>query len=287
MRNGQGTLTWSNGYKYVGAFKDGKRHGQGTLTTPDGAKYFGEFKDGHLNGQGTHTWLGDGKYVGEFKDGKYNGHGTMMLAGGGGANYVGEFKDGLLHGQGTLTWPSGQKYAGEWRDGKRHGQGTDTLPDGRKYVGEFKDGWRHGQGTEYRADGTILQTGIWENDVFVGGRGAEWVEVSSDNTDTIYYANPTTIRKAGNMVKIWELYDLKTAQKSSEGTSYLSMKMQSEYDCKEERQRTLFISHYSKNMGRGEAVFSFSYTDSNINSWTPVSPGSVGEGLWKFACGKK
>ena len=30
--NGQGTKTWSNGDKYVGEFKDGKKNGQGTYT---------------------------------------------------------------------------------------------------------------------------------------------------------------------------------------------------------------------------------------------------------------
>jgi hypothetical protein len=88
----------------------------------------------------------------------------------GGAKYVGEFKDGKRNGQGTLTLPNGEKYVGAFRDGVRHGQGTYTWPDGRKYVGEYKDGMYNGQGTEYSADGTILQSGIWENGVFVRGR---------------------------------------------------------------------------------------------------------------------
>ena len=31
VREGQGTLTWSNGDKYVGTFKNGLRHGHGTF----------------------------------------------------------------------------------------------------------------------------------------------------------------------------------------------------------------------------------------------------------------
>jgi hypothetical protein len=34
----------------VGKFKDGQRHGQGTLTFADGRKDLGAFKDGDLNG---------------------------------------------------------------------------------------------------------------------------------------------------------------------------------------------------------------------------------------------
>ena len=49
-KNGQGTVTYSDGCIYVGEYKDGERHGQGTLTLPDGTKYVGEWKDGELVG---------------------------------------------------------------------------------------------------------------------------------------------------------------------------------------------------------------------------------------------
>jgi len=67
--NGQGTITYPNGRKYVGEYKDGKQNGQGTHTLSDGTKYVGEYKDGVMNGQGTFTNLNGGKYEGEFKDG--------------------------------------------------------------------------------------------------------------------------------------------------------------------------------------------------------------------------
>ena len=34
--NGKGTYTYTNGSRYVGEFKDGKKHGQGTFTYVDG-----------------------------------------------------------------------------------------------------------------------------------------------------------------------------------------------------------------------------------------------------------
>ena len=78
--NGQGTITYPNGRKYVGEWKDGLPNGQGTITYPSGSKYVGEWKDGVRNGQGTYTQYGsllypDGrKYVGEYKNGKeWNG----------------------------------------------------------------------------------------------------------------------------------------------------------------------------------------------------------------------
>ena len=72
--NGQGTLNFSNGEKYVGEWKNGRPHGQGTGTLPDGRKYVGEYKDGKRHGQGTYTHHDGRKYEGEWKDGEvWNG----------------------------------------------------------------------------------------------------------------------------------------------------------------------------------------------------------------------
>ncbi len=163
-----GTLTFPDGRKYVGEYKDGKPHGQGTLTLPDGGTCVGEFKDDKLHGQGTLTFSDGRKCVGEFKDGKLHGQGTFTWPDG--QKYVGEFKASKYHGQGTLTYPDGHTYVGEFKDGQYHGQGTHTYPDGRKYVGEFKDSTYHGQGIMYRADGSVLASGTWENNAFVRGR---------------------------------------------------------------------------------------------------------------------
>ena len=62
---------------YKGNVKNGKPHVQGTETLSDGKKYEGEWKDGKRNGQGTFTYPDDGrKYVGEWKgDIPWNGTG--------------------------------------------------------------------------------------------------------------------------------------------------------------------------------------------------------------------
>ena len=51
--------------------------GQGTMTYPDGAKYVGEWKDGELTGQGTFTYFDGSVYVGEFKDHFFHGQGIL------------------------------------------------------------------------------------------------------------------------------------------------------------------------------------------------------------------
>ena len=143
--NGQGILTWTDGTKYEGEFKDEKMTGQGTFTHKD-YKYVGELKDSLFNGQGTITWPDTiEKYVGEWKDDKWSGQGTYVYANG--DKYVGEWKDDKRNGQGTLTFADGRSYVGEWKDDKSNGQGTLTLANGTKYVGEFKDNKSTGQGT--------------------------------------------------------------------------------------------------------------------------------------------
>ncbi|WP_163336947.1 MORN repeat-containing protein [Desulfopila sp. IMCC35008] len=93
-QNGRGAMTFPNGEKYVGEWKENVVEGQGTYTWPNGQKYEGKFENGVVKGQGTHTWLDGQRYVGEWKEGKKNG-------------------------QGTRTFPDGKKYAEVWEMGKR------------------------------------------------------------------------------------------------------------------------------------------------------------------------
>lgn len=76
-QNGEGTKTYSNGNKYQGTFKNGKRHGQGKFKWPSGAMYDGQWVDGKREGKGQEI-LADGTiYVGEFKNDQKDGQGTL------------------------------------------------------------------------------------------------------------------------------------------------------------------------------------------------------------------
>ena len=65
-KNGLVTITYPDGDKYVGEFKDGGKNGQGTFTWSDGKKYVGEYKEDLMNGQGTISWSNMEKFVGEW-----------------------------------------------------------------------------------------------------------------------------------------------------------------------------------------------------------------------------
>ena len=53
--NCTGALSFPDGYKYDGEWREGNPNGQGTSTSPDGVKYVGDYRDGKMHGQGTQT----------------------------------------------------------------------------------------------------------------------------------------------------------------------------------------------------------------------------------------
>ena len=111
---------------------------------------------------------------------------------------------------------------------------------------------------------------------------AEWLWIDKGKLGMTIYVNPDTIRRKGDLVKMWELFDFKTAQQMADDP-HLSFKMHSEYDCTGERERRLATTFFSGNMGRGNVV----YSNSTKDKWGPAPPGSVNHDLWTFACGKK
>jgi hypothetical protein len=109
---------------------------------------------------------------------------------------------------------------------------------------------------------------------------AEWVEVGITDEATVY-ADPDTIRRKGDLVKMWYLHDFKTTQTVLK-KSYLSSRSQDEYDCTGDRHRALASTSFSGNMGSGKVRSSYSIK----GKWEPVPPGAMTQTLWKVACDK-
>ena len=100
---------------------------------------------------------------------------------------------------------------------------------------------------------------------------AEWVGIGDNNAGMTVYVNPDTIRRKGDLVKMWSLYDYKNIEMIA-GRSSLSTRIQYELDCAEERFRLHAYARFSGNMGSGTVV----YSDPNISNWEPVAPQSFG-----------
>jgi hypothetical protein len=110
---------------------------------------------------------------------------------------------------------------------------------------------------------------------------AEWVKINENDIFTVY-ADPDTIRRQGDLVKMWILYDYKTLQ-SATGVAHLSDSIQLEANCTEKLQRSLAYTWWSGNMRDGNVVFNHS----GEGNWIPIGSGTVGHTLWSFACRKK
>ena len=109
---------------------------------------------------------------------------------------------------------------------------------------------------------------------------AEWVYIGQTEKEELLlttYADSDTIRKEGNTIKMWILHDFNTLR-----LNFISARIKEEYDCKEKKQRILFIAFYTGHMGGGETVAII--TDPE-DQFKPTAQGSLVEAVLKFACG--
>jgi hypothetical protein len=116
----------------------------------------------------------------------------------------------------------------------------------------------------------------------VGPVHAGWELTSgNDSSKLTVYVDRDTIQRAGNLVKMWQLFDYLTVQTVA-GDSLLSYQRYNEYDCAGERTRMLAYTWFSSNMGRGRVV----YKTTEAQLWAPIVPRSIDHTLWKVACNK-
>lgn len=113
------------------------------------------------------------------------------------------------------------------------------------------------------------------------GAAAGWIQTGG-NGFCVLYSNPATIRREGDRVKIWELLDHKVMVQLADGKAHMSIKRLSEYDCAQDRWRTLNLTLHTGQMATGEVV----YSSADPDDWHPVLIGSAGEALRAFACSK-
>ncbi len=114
VREGQGTLTWSNGDKYVGAFKNGLRHGHGIL-------YQLNFKS-QLPGSMEQAFYLMTRMIHVTNQPTYHVTGEYYDVKGG--TYTGNWSLSMKNGEGEMKWNNGDVYTGSFQQDKMHGEGT-------------------------------------------------------------------------------------------------------------------------------------------------------------------
>ncbi|OQW35251.1 MAG: hypothetical protein A4E19_16920 [Nitrospira sp. SG-bin1] len=110
---------------------------------------------------------------------------------------------------------------------------------------------------------------------------AEWLLVDRNDKAKIY-VDPESIRRNGEVVSVWVLDDLKTAQNRGLST-FLSTRAQEEHDCSQKRFRLVAIERFAGNMGTGNSI----YKKSGESHWAPIPRESMAQSVWKYVCGKK
>ena len=108
---------------------------------------------------------------------------------------------------------------------------------------------------------------------------ADWVREGKNALGTSYYDNGT-IRKNGSTVKMWTLFDYIEPQLPGDGNTYLSKKIQTEYDCNAYRTRSVFISVHTESMAKGKVIF----TSTDPTDWDPILPESLADRAYKKLC---
>lgn len=159
--HGRGTITYDDGGKYSGGWRDDKKHGTGTFVYANGSRYEGEWLDGFKHGDGNVFYATGSRYEGEWKNNKRNGLGKLIAADG--DIYDGEYKDDCMHGQGTFVWSDGDRYEGAWKSDKQHGYGKLFWLDGDRYEGMWENGGKQGHGQFYYSSGVVFDGEMADN----------------------------------------------------------------------------------------------------------------------------
>jgi hypothetical protein len=122
--------------------------------------------------------------------------------------------------------------------------------------------------------------------VFLGvassGVMAEWERVYS-NDKVVTYADTATIRRKGNIVRLWSLFDFKADNTYSDGSVYVSIMRETEFNCKDNLQRMVAFSIHSGKMGKGRMVDS----GTTPQDWKPVSKANIAQDMKTFACDRE
>ena len=108
---------------------------------------------------------------------------------------------------------------------------------------------------------------------------AEWVKVASSTDGYTVYIDPATIRKDGNLRKVWEISERKQPKQDGE----MSRLVKFEYDCKTERRNILSASTHSEPMGKGKTIWS-APSSALATDWREIPPGTVAWAVLNEVC---
>ncbi len=108
---------------------------------------------------------------------------------------------------------------------------------------------------------------------------SQWVFVTENENEAKVYADPSTKRRTGSVVRLWELASYGRPN-VIEGTAYYSDRAYVQYDCAERTRQILQITGFAGKMASGDQVGS----DNQPRRKSFIEPGSVGVSMINYAC---
>ena len=130
-------------YRHKGYYQNGRYHGNGTLDYTNHFKYVGLFQRGKMTSLKSKIEYSNGAvYTGETFEGKKQGNGVLVYQNG--SKYEGTFINDQPDGQGKETQMNSngeieEKYVGGFKQGKRHSKGQIFVPSKKKGVSVVYD----------------------------------------------------------------------------------------------------------------------------------------------------
>jgi hypothetical protein len=126
----------------------------------------------------------------------------------------------------------------------------------------------------------VLLMGLTGN-AWGGITGDGWDKVDTDDNGSHYMAT-RSIRVRGEIVRTWELADIKEPRKGPGSLAFMSMLFLSEDDCKERQNRLVLSVAFSGNMATGIPIHA-----TGVEPWKPVTKGnSRSNARWESLCGQ-
>ena len=126
--HGYGNAEWRNGSWYKGQWRNGEFHGKGQYFVPgsEGFLYLGSFRDNIIDGQGVLKYNSGASFVGEVAQGHLK---KCIYTLENGDMLEGTFVDGELTGLGKQLPSSSERAScsGDFVGGRLHGHGTCEL----------------------------------------------------------------------------------------------------------------------------------------------------------------
>lgn len=110
--------------------------------------------------------------------------------------------------------------------------------------------------------------------------GEQWNSVVMNDNNSVFFYDPNTVKKNGDVVQYWELSNYKVGITDGK-IVVLSSKSLVEVDCRKKNYRTLRVIDYDKQSGQGK-VLNISLTEQS--NWSSSRMGSVSSVMKEKMC---